>query len=293
MSKFENVNSIALVSYFFTIVMTLMICTDPVLQGLALISGACYLTFLKKGKDFHKDFLFYIILFILIAITNPLFSHNGKTPLFFMNSNPVTLEAFLKGFSIAASLVSTVLWLGGVSHIITSEKILQFLGNLSPKLALVFSMALHFVPNLKNQFSKTEQSQRALGIFSCESRFDRLKLKLSTLASVMMFSAETSVETSDSMNARGYGIGHRTSFNRKKLTAFDCLIFLYSISVLIEILMLEFSGKITVEFYPSVSYSCINLVNIIAYVTFGILCFLPIIFEIIGSLRWKYFVSKI
>lgn len=293
MNIFSKLNSIALVSYFLTIIIVIMFCSDPILQIIAIISGGIYLTWLKNGKGFLSDFIFYIILFILIAITNPLFSHNGKTPLFFMNSNPVTLEALLKGLSIATSLVGACFWFGCCSKIFTSEKILQLIGNISPKLALVFSMTLHFIPSLKYQFSKTENSQKSLGIFSCESRFDRLKLKLSTLASVMMFSAENSVEISDSMNARGLGLKGRTSYNYKKITFSESLIFLYSLLVLSEILVFEFFEIIAFDYYPSVSNININFLSLTAYFSFGFLCFLPIILEIVECVRWKFFVSKI
>ena len=35
--------------------------------------------------------------FLLMAFANPLLVHNGETVLFFMNDNPVTLEAMIYG----------------------------------------------------------------------------------------------------------------------------------------------------------------------------------------------------
>ena len=52
---------------------------------------------LVRKKAILSDMGFYLPLFLLVAVTNPLFSHNGVTPLFFMNGNPVTLEAVVYG----------------------------------------------------------------------------------------------------------------------------------------------------------------------------------------------------
>lgn len=293
MNRFSKLHSISLVSYFTVIVLVLMISSNPILQGIALITSIVYHIFLNSKKTLFYNLTYYAILFVLIAVTNPLFSHNGKTPLFFMNSNPITLEAILKGVSISAMLISTILWLSFCSKVLTSEKILQFFGRFSPKLALVFSMTLNFVPNFKRKFANTEESLRNLGIFSCESRFDRLRLKIATGASVLMNFAEISVEMSDSMNSRGYGLKGRTTFSKKKFGKFDWFIFLYSFAVFIYILTLEFCGKIGFEFYPTVSYIYIDFSVLIAFCGFGILCLLPIVLEILEGIKWKFLLSKI
>lgn len=48
-------------------------------------------------RPFCGGIAFYVSMFLLVAVTNPLFSHNGVTPLFYLNGNPVTLEAFVYG----------------------------------------------------------------------------------------------------------------------------------------------------------------------------------------------------
>ncbi len=293
MNRFSKLHSISLVSYFTVIVLVLMISSNPILQGIALITSILYYVFLNSKKTLFYNLTYYAILFVLIAVTNPLFSHNGKTPLFFMNSNPITLEAILKGVSISTMLISTILWLSFCSKVLTSEKILQFFGRFSPKLALVFSMTLNFVPNFKRKFVNTEESLLTLGIFSCESRFDRLRLKIATGASVLMNFAEISVEMSDSMNSRGYGLKGRTTFSKKKFGIFDWFIFLYSFVFFIYILTLEFCGKIAFEFYPTVSYIYMDFSVLIAFCGFGILCLLPIVLEILEGIKWKFLLSKI
>ena len=58
---------------------------------LALLGGAAFSVITTKKGERRGDFAFYLFMFFLVAVTNPLFSHNGVTPLFFLNGNPVTL----------------------------------------------------------------------------------------------------------------------------------------------------------------------------------------------------------
>lgn len=70
---------------------------NPVIQLTALLGGIMFSLMLVRKKAVLSDMGFYLPLFLLVAVTNPLFSHNGVTPLFFMNGNPVTLEAVVYG----------------------------------------------------------------------------------------------------------------------------------------------------------------------------------------------------
>lgn len=96
----------------------------------------------------------------MIAVINPLFSHNGVTPLFFLNGNPVTLEAVLYGLDIAVMLVAVLYWFKGYNHVMTSDKFLFLFGRAIPRLALVLSTALRFVPLLKVQIRRVSRAQR-------------------------------------------------------------------------------------------------------------------------------------
>ena len=46
----------------------------------------------------------------LAAITNPVFAHNGATPLFFVGDIAFTLEALLYGAAFGAMLAASVMW---------------------------------------------------------------------------------------------------------------------------------------------------------------------------------------
>ena len=49
---------------------------------------------------------------VIIAVTNPLFSRNGATALFFVGDIPYTLEALVYGAVFAEMLMASLLWAG-------------------------------------------------------------------------------------------------------------------------------------------------------------------------------------
>lgn len=87
--------------FLMSLIVIAVFMANPVAVGILLL-GALLFSAAIQGRKFFSDIAFYLVLFILLSLANPLFSHNGATPLFFLNGNPVTLEAVLYGADIAA-----------------------------------------------------------------------------------------------------------------------------------------------------------------------------------------------
>src|SRR5699024_11857651 len=98
----------------------------------------------------------------------------GETILFFLNGNPVTLEAIIYGFIIAAMLVAIIFWSKSYTELMTSDKFIYLFGKMIPKLSLVISMALRFIPTFKDQLKKVNQTQKTLGLYTSDSIADRI-----------------------------------------------------------------------------------------------------------------------
>mgnify|MGYP000196489812 CR=1 FL=1 len=67
----------------------------------------------------------------MLAVMNPIFIHSGETILFFMNDNPVTLEALIYGTVSAGMLVGVLLWCKCYTTILTTDKFLYLFGKSS------------------------------------------------------------------------------------------------------------------------------------------------------------------
>ena len=102
MKAFANYHPAVLLLYFLSVLLVGMFVTNPVLQ-LTMLLGAVLFYLMLPHRSGGAGF--YVPMFLLVAVTNPLFSHNGVTPLFYLNGNPVTLEAFVYGAAIAVMVV--------------------------------------------------------------------------------------------------------------------------------------------------------------------------------------------
>ena len=61
-------------------------------------------------------------LFFLMAIVNPLISHNGQLVLLYVNGNAITIEAILYGVAMSTMIVAIMLWFSCYNEVMTSDK---------------------------------------------------------------------------------------------------------------------------------------------------------------------------
>lgn len=165
MRTFAEYNPIAVAVYFLAVAAIPMFSMNPVILLLSFI-GAVLLYFIRNGMKNGRTHMYSLLLFIVMALINPLVSHNGVTVLFVMNDNPVTLEALIYGIAASAMIISVLYWFRSFSQIMTGERLLYVFCALSPKLALVLSMALRYVPLFGSQTKKINHGVMSGIVFS-------------------------------------------------------------------------------------------------------------------------------
>lgn len=290
MQSLDTCNPIAAAVYFLLTAGIAMFSMNPVILVLSLV-GALLFHFFKYGFKNPKSHLFSLALFAVMALINPLTTHNGATVLFVMNDKPVTLEALIYGIAAAAMIISVLYWFRSFTEIMTSDKLLYLFGALSPKLALILSMALRFVPLFGGQIKKTEQSQKALGLYKEDNLTDTFKGKLKVFGIIITWGLENGIITADSMTARGYGTGKRSHFSVFVWNFRDvCLLLLTVLFFFITLFGLK---NTEFTYYPNFYLSAPSPEALMGYISYGLMVLLPTIFEAKELLKWKYLKSKI
>ena len=293
MKAFGNYHPGVLMTYFLSVLLIAMFVQNPILQSLALLGGILFCLVIQRKSAIAGNIGFYVPLFLIVAITNPIFSHNGVTPLFFLNGNPVTLEAFIYGIAIAITVIGVMIWCKCYSEIMTSDKFLYLFGKPIPKLSLILSMALRFIPMFKRQMHKVSRAQKAMGLYSSKSFTDKIKSYMLTFMAMISWSLENSMETSASMKARGYGIKGRTNFSMFRFYADDAVLLAICAFLLGITIAGTAMGETAFYYYPRISELNLSPYAITVYAAFGILSFLPFIIEVKEAFKWKYYISKI
>ncbi|MBP3540742.1 MAG: cobalt transport protein [Clostridia bacterium] len=287
MRSFADRNPVALAVYFLATAGVAMLCMEPVILSISL-AGALLTFFVLGGRRGHG---FALGLFLATALINPLVSHNGRTVLFVLNHSPITLEALLYGLAAGGMLLAALYWLRGFSAIMTSDKLLYLFGGLSPKLALVLSMALRYVPLLGRQGRKVHQAQLALGLYREDNLVDGLRGGAREFSILTTWALENGIVTADSMSARGYGLGPRSRFFLFSWRTGDVL--LAVISLALAGLALAGAQSRRFAFYPQLSAAPMTALSVLGYAAYAVLALLPAIFQLKEAIRWRLLQSKI
>lgn len=293
LKSFATIHPAVLMVYFLSEIVISMFSTNPIILGVGLFGGLLFFLMIQDIKVFLKDLTFYIPMFLLITIINPLFSHNGVTPLFFMNGNPVTMEAIIYGMDIALMLMAVIYWCKCYSLIMTTDKFLYLFGKAIPKLSLVLSMALRFIPLFKEKLHEIRNVQSSIGLYDRKGFVNKIASELKVFSALITWSLENSVETASSMKARGYGLKGRTHFSMYKFRSRDFM-YLLAIVIFFSIVIVGMAMGVTdFSFYPEISNFNFGISQIIVYISFALLSFIPFVSEVWEVIVWKYSVSKI
>ncbi len=293
MGSFRNYHPVVVLVYFVSILLMAMFLWNPLIQAISLLAGLAFFMALYSKREVGIAILFYLGLFFLITVTNPLFTHQGVTPLFFMNGNPVTREAFLYGGAAAMLIISVMVWFKSYEKIMTSDKFLYLFGRIVPKVSLTISMALGFVPEFRREMGKVEKTQKAMGLYENKSYLDKIKGKISVLSVLISWSLENAVEKSHAMKARGYGLKGRTQYSIFTFRPQDGILISLCLFLLAIILFGAAKGVTAFTYYPEVSSLSLNFLSQVTYLSFALMAFLPVIIEVEENLKWTYYVSKI
>lgn len=276
----KNLHPLTLFVYFFYVIFVSVFTFNPLFLAASLF-GAVLLLIATDGVKSVKMLIVYLILIIVISLSNPLFSHNGATVLFFINDSRITLEALIYGITSSTMIAATLVWFNCFNKIFDSEKLMYLIGRFFPKLALVFSMTLNFIPRLISEFKSINNSQKVI-------KQSRIKRYLGAFSAVITRSMEGAVITSDSMNARGYRIKGRTFFHRYKFTVTD---FVYLI-IFTALFALSLIWQCEFSFYPYFEIT-LNAHSATSVMAFTVLAVLPFVLELKEVIKWKFYLSKI
>ena len=293
MKAFSRLHPLPLFTYFIVMLLFSMFLRNPVIVALSLLGGGAFAATLTDKREKLSDLKFYIPLSLLITVTNPLYSHNGRTPLFFVNGNAFTLEAIEYGVFIAAMIIAVLMWSKSYSKIVTSDKFLYLFGRAAPKTALILSVALRYVPILKRQAEKTRAAQKTLGLYSTGSIADNVVSGAKVYSALVGWSIENAVETGRHMRSRGWGRGKRTSFSVFRFRGSDGVFLGFTLLSAVLLGLSAARGFLTFSFYPTPTPLPVTALPVAAYICFGALAFLPFLIETEENIRWNCLRSKI
>lgn len=280
--------AVNLIFFLFAIGIT-MFSTSPAFLAVTLIFSWVYSILLNGKKAVKTNLIFTIPIVVIMAVINTLFTHNGATVLFFLNDSRITLEALLYGLAAAVLLSSIIVWFSCFNVVMTSDKLIYLFGKAAPVLGLTLSMIFRFIPLLKARFREITMGQRCMGRHVSGGFFAKIRQYTKEVSILISWSLEAAIETSDSMEARGYGLPGRTSFHLFKMTPADkVLLAAIGASGIIAAIGCTM-GKTSIYYYPKVVLGQWDVLTVITFAAYIVMLAIPIFTDIFGEIKWQQY----
>ncbi len=281
--------------YFVLVIGCSMFMMHPIFLLFSCMGAMAYYLYLKKWKAVKTTLRMMLPVFLLSAILNPLFHHEGVTLLLYLpNGNPLTLESILYGLAAGVMLVSVLNWFSCYQSVMTSDKFIYLFGRAIPAMSLILSMVFRFVPKFQAQIERVSNAQKCIGRdVSNGGVLDKAHHGIKILSVMTTWALENSVETADSMKSRGYGLRGRTNFSIYRFDTRDRIL-----TALMSVMALVVLGGIVTKsvyfrYYPMIAMNKAHPGAIAVYLCYGALCLLPVVINIAEDIKWHYLKSKI
>lgn len=131
--------------------------------------------------------------------------------------------------------------------------------------------------------------QRCMGRHEGQTLFGRVRQVVKEVSILIAWSLEASIETADSMEARGYGLHGRTSFHLFRFTARDVKLMTWlALTGGVGVIGCAL-GKTSIYYYPKVALGEWDLVRIGVLVCYLLLMVTPVILDMLGEKKWRQY----
>jgi len=275
--------------YFGMVMAFSMFFMHPVCLAVSLICALTYSIYLNGRKAVRFNLLYMLPMFLVAALINPAFNHEGGTILTYLPSdNPLTLESITYGVAAAAMLISVVSWFSCYNAVMTSDKFVYLFGRVIPALSLILSMTLRFVPRFKAQIRVVSGAQKCVGRdVSNGGVLERAKNGITILSIMVTWAFENAIETADSMRSRGYGLAGRTAFSIYRFDRRDRAALCYLLLCGAYIIVGACFKGVYWRYFPTMKGVAPGAFPVSMFICYFALCIMPVVINVKEDRKWK------
>ena len=285
MDRFSKFHPIVSFSFFIGVIVLTLVFSNSVYGALSFLCAFCYFA-RRKGKSALSFLLKFVIPIVLLAaIFNMLFSHYGNTVILSVKGINFTLEALTAGLLTGVMIGAVMVWFFAYNEIITADKFMALFGGFAPNLALLFSMILRFIPLMIKTSNEIKDAHIGLGY-----EIKGLKNALSRFSALLSISLEKSIETADTMKARGFGTKKRSFYSAFVFRKSDVLALALTVLFLVYLFIACSADISQITFKPMIEMKSVNLIPVAVFLIFSLF---PLIADLTEDVKWLLLKSKI
>lgn len=217
--QLHPITSLTFIGVVFVLSLT---CSHPIyLLGLLVVTGMVIIA-AGHWEEWLVYLKFSLLMIAMLMIINVIFVHIGDTVLFAGPRLPVigklniTLEAlaYAGGMGMRFLVIISVFCL--YTYAIHPDKVLKLFSKWGHKSVLVITLSTRLFPLLVQDYLRITEVQRCRGVkFASGSWWERLNKVLSVVSVLLVSCLDRALQLAESMQARGYGSGSRSSYDRE------------------------------------------------------------------------------
>lgn len=278
--------AVKLFFYAFAVMMT-MILAHPAYAAISMLCAMIRLSVLKKSV---RSCLGVLPLWAIVAAANPLFNQMGDTVLFTAFGRAVTYEALLCGMTGASSFAGTVLWFMCFARELTADQLIPMLAGLTPTFGLLLTMTFRLIPDFFRRAERISGARVCIGrgIDGRASFKNKLEEGLTILSVMTGSTLENAMSEADSLRARGYGCGKRTSFGLQRFRGRDRRALYVLVILAAAALAGALNGAARAEFYPGIHLARPdNAIRLIGMLGYALFLLSPVIMQGMEAIVWN------
>ena len=274
--------------YIALVLVITMFTMNPVILAVSYVGSLALGIYLQGSSFIKKNIMITIPVVIFSVVIQPVFNHSGVTPVFYINDNMVCLENIIYGAVISLLLISVIQWCSVAASYLSSEKMMYLFGSFIPSVGMIFSMILRMIPLMRKRYRQIHDAQMGLrGVETKNGIFEKIGHFANEFSTLITWSLESSMETSMSMESRGYGLKGRTSFNRFRFTLKDTFTIIIMLVCFVMAVIPIAGKKLAVYYLPVIYFTKSGVEGVLAVAAFAILTVIPMIIEITGNVQYK------
>lgn len=294
---YDSYHPLVLMLYSVCVLVCAMLFFQPVYIALSVLFGFALHVCLSGWRASVRPLRWELPFIAVIVLLNGLFSSNGVTVLFSIAGHAFYLEPFVFGLAMGFTLLAALLWFADVARLVGLDRLMELGAARLPNVTMMVALCARLVPRLLREGRQISTVQgvclATAGNAAADTpprrspvrRFVRASSRQLRSASVLMgLSMEDSLDTADSMRARGWGAtSHRSVYHKTRFAAADARALIVIVALVASCVILSVKGWTGYSFYPFLDPVGMQ----VGYVVYALLLALPFFEYIREVIRWK------
>ncbi len=295
----QSLQTLSLCSYLLVLFAGAVLLTHPLLLLVLLTALIAALAEAEGLKQWRKSLKYFLAMIMLVMIINTLVNRMGATVLFlgpvlpFWGRFAVTLEALCFGLVMGCRLLIVFSAFMLSNLVLNPDKALFALAGLFPRSAMLLALTAKTIPFLGQQMQRAGEIQQCRGVNYYRGSFlHRIKNKLPLIKVLFLSALEGSFNLGESIQARAYGSGARSSYFHVSFLPRDFLVIASSLGAAVLMLRLFQHGEGSYQFFPRMGTLIISKGQLVSAALMFFLLLVPVLLSR-GWKKWDYFKWKI